>query len=249
MPDPNPIDGVRLVTGDPWRKRVEPCAGAVCYLGDAIEVIPSLGVCTDLLLTDIPYAEVSRTSQGLRNLDKGVADEPTFTLAQFDAAVLPCVSGSAYVFCGTEQVSWLRASMVRRDMTTRVLVWEKTNPSPMNGQHVWLSGVELCVYGKHPGGCFNGFCRNTVLRYAVVNGQRHPTEKPLTMMLDLVRTSSNIGDLVCDCCMGSGVAGEAALLEGRRFIGIEIDPGYFDIACQRIADAAPLFTQTREADG
>lgn len=65
----------------------------------------------------------------------------------------------------------------------------------------------------------------------------HPTQKPLGLMEYMVRTYTNPGDLVLDNAMGSGTTGLAAAKEGRRFIGIEVEQKYFDIACRRIAEA------------
>jgi DNA modification methylase len=67
----------------------------------------------------------------------------------------------------------------------------------------------------------------------------HPTQKPVALMEYLIRTYTNPGDVVLDNTMGSGTTGVAALQSGRRFIGIERDPGYFAIAQRRIQDAAP----------
>lgn len=64
----------------------------------------------------------------------------------------------------------------------------------------------------------------------------HPTQKPVALLECLVRTYTNEGDLVLDNCMGSGSTGVACMNTGRRFIGIELDPGYFEIAKARIAD-------------
>lgn len=66
----------------------------------------------------------------------------------------------------------------------------------------------------------------------------HPTEKPVDLLAYLVRTYTNPGDTVLDNCMGSGSTGVACVREGRRFIGIELEKKYFDIARQRIEDAA-----------
>lgn len=63
----------------------------------------------------------------------------------------------------------------------------------------------------------------------------HPTQKPVSLGQYLVRTYSNPGDVVLDNTMGSGSFGVAALLEGRRFIGIEKDPAIFNCAQDRIA--------------
>lgn len=62
----------------------------------------------------------------------------------------------------------------------------------------------------------------------------HPTQKPVALMDYLVRTYTNPGDTVLDNCMGSGTTGVACLRAGRKFVGMEQDAGYFDIARDRI---------------
>lgn len=66
----------------------------------------------------------------------------------------------------------------------------------------------------------------------------HPTQKPVDLLAYLIRTYTNEGETVLDCTCGSGSTGVAAMQEKRRFVGIELDPGYFAIAQRRIADAA-----------
>ena len=66
----------------------------------------------------------------------------------------------------------------------------------------------------------------------------HPTEKPVSLLRWLIATYTDPGDTVLDCTMGSGSTGVAAVLEGRPFVGIEIDDKYFDIAARRICEAA-----------
>lgn len=79
----------------------------------------------------------------------------------------------------------------------------------------------------------------SVLRFASESKPIHPTQKPLELLRYLVRTFSNEGDTVLDCCFGSGTTGVAAIEEGRQFIGIEKDEGYFQIARERLTKAAP----------
>ncbi len=67
----------------------------------------------------------------------------------------------------------------------------------------------------------------------------HPTQKPVALMEYLIRTYTNEGETVLDNCMGSGTAGVACANAGRRFIGMEMDAGYFEIAKKRIEDAQP----------
>jgi site-specific DNA-methyltransferase (adenine-specific) len=69
------------------------------------------------------------------------------------------------------------------------------------------------------------------------HGSLHPTQKPVALMEYLIRTYTNEGETVLDPTMGSGTTGVACVNTGRRFIGIERDAGYFDIAQRRIAEA------------
>lgn len=67
----------------------------------------------------------------------------------------------------------------------------------------------------------------------------HPTQKPVELMEYLVRTYTDPGDLVVDNCMGSGTTAIACLNSGRRFVGFEMDPKYYDAACQRVDEWEP----------
>jgi hypothetical protein len=96
-----------------------------------------------------------------------------------------------------------------------------------------------------------GMANNSHLR-------QHPNEKPVSLLEKLVILCSHPGDLVLDPFMGSGTTGVACVRTGRRFIGVEIDPGYFAIAQRRIAEAqlqpalfahdAPAYTQNSLLD-
>jgi site-specific DNA-methyltransferase (adenine-specific) len=72
----------------------------------------------------------------------------------------------------------------------------------------------------------------------------HPTQKPVALMEYLVRTYTDEGDVVLDFCMGSGTTGLACLTTGRRFVGIEREAAYVEIARKRLAEArGPLFAR------
>ena len=207
------------------------------YLGDCLEVMRGMpDKSVDAIITDPPYGVVNRDSNGIRMLDKGAADIKTydeFILINYFTRI----SKTAYVWCGTEQVSNYRAAFVDAGYSTRICVWEKTNPSPMNGQYLWLSSIELCVYAKSTGAVFNEFCKSPVFRQPTEPKEYHPTAKPVSLMKRLILASSNEGDTILDPFMGSGTTGVACVQTGRNFIGIEIDPTYFAIAEKRIADA------------
>jgi len=199
--------------------------------------------CVDAVVSDIPYGVVNRDSGGLRNLDKGIADEETFAVDEI-AGQSWRLAQSVYVFCGTEQVSELRACLVVLGMTTRLCLWEKSNPSPMNGERLWLSSVEACVFGRSPNAYFAERCAAPVWRGPIARNQMHRTQKPLWLMSRLVSASVPAGGIVLDFCAGSGTTCVAAKKLGRRWIGIEIDEKYAKIARHRVAGTPrPLFPE------
>lgn len=73
--------------------------------------------------------------------------------------------------------------------------------------------------------------RFPIERYAV-----HPTQKPVALMSHVVKVSSRTSDTILDPFMGSGTTGVACVRTGRKFVGVELEPRYFDIACRRIED-------------
>lgn len=74
----------------------------------------------------------------------------------------------------------------------------------------------------------------------------HPTQKPVALLEYLVKTYTNPGELVLDNCMGSGSTGVACVNTGRKFIGMELDKGYFDIAEKRINEAIQNHERTEQ---
>ena len=77
-------------------------------------------------------------------------------------------------------------------------------------------------------------CPKTVQRFQRDKGKEHPTQKPVALMEYLIKTYTNPGETVLDNTMGSGTTGVACRSTGRRFIGIEMDKTYFDLATNRI---------------
>ena len=82
-----------------------------------------------------------------------------------------------------------------------------------------------------------GKSKSNVLEYKRDNEGYHPTQKPVALIEDLIRTYSNPGDVVLDFCMGSGTTAVACLRSGRNFIGFELSPEYHAAAQQRIESA------------
>lgn len=209
--------------------------------GDCLELMKNIpDGSVDLVLTDIPYGEVNRNDNGLRNLNKENADIETFNLQEFLREIYRVAKGTIIVFCGQHQFSeiknFFQEKQDKSKGTVRQLVWRKTNPSPMNGQHIYLSGIENAVWFKKRGGVFNTYCKNTVFDYPCGRSKLHPTEKNHDLLKELILDNSNEGDIVFDPCMGSGSHGLVAVENNRRFIGIELDDEYFNIAKKRIEE-------------
>lgn len=205
--------------------------------GDCLEVMKTLpDKMFDLILTDIPYNEVNRDSNGLRELDRGCADVIDISLDDLVNEMDRLCKGSMYIFCGIKQVSDLTTYLQEKDYSTRLLIWEKTNPSPMNGDNIWLSGIECCIYGKLKGATFNEHCKNTVLKFPLCSEKDrfHTTQKPLNLFKYLIQTSSNKGDVVLDCFSGSGTTAVACHELNRKFICIEKDKEYYKKSLERL---------------
>jgi len=214
--------------------------------GDCLEEMKSIPEgSVDLVLTDIPYGEVTKNGESrakysgqLRNIDKGGADILTFDIGDFLDEIYRVSNGGVYIFCGIEQIEPIYSFFDRKkDFMVRQCVWKKTNPAPVNGQHMWLSSFENCIFAKKRKTAFNQSCKSSVWEFPTGRSKIHPTEKPLSLFEYLVNSSSNEGGVVLDPCMGSGTTGVACKNLNRNFIGIEMDETYFNIAKARIEES------------
>lgn len=121
----------------------------------------------------------------------------------------------------------------------RVCQWQKTNPVPINSKVNYLSNATehffTFIKGKKP--TFNSEYDNGVYRYPICHGKerlKHPTQKPLNLIMDLIKKHSNDGDLVLDTFAGSGTTGEASKLLNRNYLLIEKDENYFNLIKNRL---------------
>lgn len=150
--------------------------------GDCMELISKIkDNSIRLLLTDIPYDDINRKDNGLRKLDKGIADIPTFDLEAWLQTIYDKANIFA-IFCSPPQVSpiynFFKNKRLEGKGTLRQLIWSKTNPSPMNGEYVYLSSVENCIWFKKKGtGKINRKCAKAVIEAPTGSSKYHPTEK------------------------------------------------------------------------
>lgn len=234
---------------------------AVLYLGDCLETLPGLQR-VDAVITDPPYASggMYRADRTMAVADKyvqgGVArDWKAFAGDAKDQRSwmswctewlkrLPIDEG-AYVL---SFIDWRQLPAVTDAFQWAGLMWRGIAPwdkglgarAPHKGylRHqceyiVWGTAGKIPI-AEHSGP-FPGAYSAKVLQA----DKHHMTGKPTALMRELVRVVPPDA-LVLDPFMGSGTTGVGAVLEGRRFVGIECDPGHFDVACRRIAQAQGL---------
>jgi DNA modification methylase len=193
---------------------------------------------SNLTITDIPFGVVNRADNGLRNLNKGNADKMTFDLDNFLNEVYRTTSSTIIIFCGIEQVSpiaeYFYAKQKKKLGTMRHLIWKKSNPSPMNGDYMYLSGSENAIWFKKRGGTFNAHCKSNVFEYPCGRSKLHPTEKNHNLIKDLILDNSNENDIVLDPCCGSASHCYCARELSRKYVGVELDKKYFEISKERM---------------
>jgi len=223
------------------------------YQGDARTIVPLL-TGLDVLITDPPYGvlgtpdthgRATKGTGGKHGLVRGAYASYADTYANLVGSVVPLVRQSlrtvqrGAVFTGPHVWDMPRATVIGR----------VDNPAGKGlGRWGFETEHHVLFYGVapdlHKGARFHTVFRSTAK--AEPNG--HPCPKPLPWMRWLVAFCAREGEVVLDPFMGSGTTGVACLEYGRRFVGIECDPGYFQIACERLAQSAAqgrLFAQTR----
>ena len=143
----------------------------------------------------------------------------------------------------TKPVGHLKANRKPMNKYEDIIVFSKKQPTynPQGLKAIEPRNITRTnkgsIYGKQAGvgsvQKFTGYPSN-IIKFKSQNGKLHPTQKPVALMEYLIKTYTNEGETVLDFTMGSGSTGVACVNTNRRFIGIELDQGYFDIAKQRI---------------
>jgi len=220
-------------------------------LGDCLEVMPTLEP-VDHIISDPPYEQrmqglhakfkLRRTDGGpqRKTLDFG-------SVKDIREPFLDCAAklnnGWLLALCNVEGVGeWQRAILERKMKFKTTCIWNKPDSTPkLNGQAPALSYECITTTWCGTGHArWNGGGKRGVFTHCTNNRDRHgehPTEKPLNLMKELVSLFSNKGHTILDAFMGSGTTGVACVKLGRKFIGIELEEKYFDIACERIQKA------------
>ena len=183
------------------------------YCGDCLEILPTLGK-VDAVVTDPPYGIGINKSSRL-SVSRGFVGE-TWDECAADVSWLLPMNIPAVVWGG---------NYFDLPPTRAPLVWDKNNAGRdfADFEMAW-SNLDMVA-------------RRIVFRPMNMDGgKQHPTQKPVRVMewcLGFLPDAQTI----LDPFMGSGTTGVACAKLGRKFIGIELDPGYFEIACKRIEEA------------
>jgi len=225
---------------------IEIIGNATLYLGDCRDILPTLGK-VDAVVTDPPYM-LSDSGPGASHfgmsLNKFDGADYKAIVSGFDVAGVfglleaICQPFNLFCFCSNKQISEIMAYHEGKGRATTLLVWHKVNAAPFaNG--VWRGDIEYCVHAKDSGAVFIGNAqeKKKVSEHPIVQDDAHPTVKPLGLMRKYVGICTTEQQTVLDPFMGSGTTGVAAVQMGRKFIGIEREPKYFEIACKRIEQA------------
>jgi site-specific DNA-methyltransferase (adenine-specific) len=202
------------------------------YCGDCLDILPTLGQ-VDAVVTDPPYGMGWKTPVSPKRPKSGWTvpndDVP------FDPAHLLCYPVIA--LCGAQHYA------SRLPDSPGWIIWDKRNGMPSNDQGdadlIWTNALGRTLIYRQ---VWNG--GGSLLAENGPDRAIHPSQKPVALMMWLLEILTKPGDIVLDPYMGVGSTGVACVRTGRRFIGVEIDAGYFNIAQRRIAEAQlqpPLF--------
>lgn len=220
-------------------------------LGDCLEIIPTVESVVHWVL-DPPYEKRLHDAKShLSDLRKdGGPELKEINFSSIDEIRKDFIilaeeycKGWLISFCTIEGVSkWADVINESSIKYKRGCVWVKPDCTPqLNGQGP-AQGCECFVVawnGKghakwNAGGKRGIYTHNTNSR---TRDGRHPTEKPINLFMEILKDFTNNDETVLDPFMGSGTTGVACAKLGRKFIGIELDPDYFEIACERIRKA------------
>lgn len=223
------------------------------YLGNSYTMIKELkqnNVKVNHIITDPPY-NISQENNftTMKNPRKGVDFgewDKGFDLYNWisDYSEILDKNGSMIIFCSYRFISHIIDKLESSGMVVKdTIIWKKSNPMPRNIDRRYVQDTEFAVWAvkKNSKWVFNKPENKSYLRScfetSTVSGKEktgHPTQKSLKLMEDLIKIHTNENDIILDPFMGSGSTGVASIKNNRKFIGIELQKEYFEIACNRL---------------
>lgn len=138
-----------------------------------------------------------------------------------------------YVMCNDKHIKNMIQEGERAGFKLlNILVWNKGMHTPLR---YYLKNIEFVIlFRKGKAKAINDMGSKALLEFKGIKGKEHPSEKPVALFEHFILNSSQEGDVVLDCFIGSGTTGVASIKNNRRFIGFELDEQYFNIAKERL---------------
>lgn len=218
-------------------------------LGDCRDVLPTLGK-VDAVVTDPPYLVSKGGFASNLQLDGGFGGWMRDYGNQGDIVKcdlqfsdwLPMIfevladDAQAYFMTNGRNIKEMQsAAEAAKFRLHTILVWDKCAALP-NKYYQNITEFALFMF-KGKARTINDPSSKNLFKLFQRDESKHPTEKPVELMELWIGNSSQKEDTILDPFMGSGTTGVACVNLGRKFIGIELDPDYFEIACKRISEA------------
>jgi site-specific DNA-methyltransferase (adenine-specific) len=147
-----------------------------------------------------------------------------------------------YIWCSRNQIPVLLNYFLNKNCNYTLISWHKTNPIPACNNK-YLSDTEYCLFFREKGVKLGGNFHSKFTYYVTSLNTKdkakynHPTVKPLKIIKNFIKNSSNENDVVLDCFLGSETTAVACIKTNRNYIGFEIDKSYYTTACNRISEA------------
>lgn len=201
---------------------------ATLYLGDCREILPTLER-VDAVITDPPYGINENSKKGASR--EKMAKATDYGSFDWDKNPVDHDLLQAVIATGKRAVVF-GGNYYPMPATSCWLIWDKQNGANdfADCELAWTNLPKAVRIFRH---LWNG-----MIRAGEEKGQQrvHPTQKPIAVMQWCIE-QAGMPETILDPFMGSGTTGVAAVRLGRKFIGIERDPRYFELACRRIEDA------------
>jgi site-specific DNA-methyltransferase (adenine-specific) len=208
--------------------------------GDCLEQLKKIpDGCIDLIQTDPPYGMSYRSNFRLERYESIHNDDGLDWLPQFVKECYRVAKNNTahYVFCSFHKIDIFKQEFEKHFNVKNILVWVKNNHGMGDLKGDYASKTEFILLLTKGKPKIRGKRPTNVLEFARTGNVLHPTQKPVDLNEFMLNVFSDEGGAVLDPFMGSGSTGVAAVQQGRTFIGIELDPTYYGIACERILNA------------
>lgn len=211
------------------------------YHGDCLEVMDKLieeGIKVDMILTDPPYGIEFKSNHRKEKYNKIKNDDSLEFLDEYLKKSYDLLKDDThiYCFCSWHRIDEFKRTFEKYFKLKNIIVWEKNNTSMGDLQGSYAPKHEFILFGHKGRRLRNGKRLPDIIKANRTGNKLHPTQKPVDLLEIFINQSSNDNDVIFDGFMGSGSTGVASLNTNRKFIGIELDKNYFDIAENRLRD-------------